>query len=66
MQANFDRGEERRRPSAKRVMLIGVDFAQGGVRDQTGVCLVGKCGPELVPMIPADGLKAGEPVSFSR
>lgn len=32
-----------------RPTLFGMDFAQGGARDQTGVRLVGETGPELHP-----------------
>lgn len=48
---------------ARRTALFGMDFAQGGVLDQT-VCLVGESGPELVVKIPAGALKVGEPADF--
>lgn len=41
---------------------IGMDFAQGGVLDQTIVRLVGERGPEVRLTIPAGRLKVGEPV----
>lgn len=57
-------GDDFKPEQAKRTALFGMDFAAGGVRDQTGVCLVGESGPELVLTIPAGKLKVGEPVDF--
>ena len=58
--------EERGYRQARRATLFGMDFAAGGVRDQTGVCLVGESGPELVVTIPVGKLKVGEPVDFGQ
>jgi hypothetical protein len=62
----MDHVGERGYRQAKRTMLFGMDFAQGGVLDQTVVRLVGEAGPELRLTIPAGALKVGKPVGFSQ
>jgi hypothetical protein len=65
-QRSLEHVEERGYRQAKRTMLFGMDFAQGGVRDQTVMRLVGERGPEMRLTIPAGKLKVGEPVAFSQ
>lgn len=64
-QRALEHAQDRGYRQTKRTMLFGMDFAQGGVLDQT-LCLVGECGPELVLTIPAGGLKVRNPVSPSQ